>query len=69
MTALQILKLLKSTRNNARPALLWLNHERRDAAVHDGEIARGVDYGEAKMARTDPALHIIDETDGETLAA
>ena len=69
MNALQILNLLQSTRDKSTPALLWLNHDRRDAAVHDGEIAHRVDYCEAKMARTDPALQIIDATDGETLAA
>jgi hypothetical protein len=69
MTALQILNLLQSTRNSANCALLWLNHDRRKAAVHDGEIAHSVAYSEAMLARTDPALRIIDTTDGETLAA
>jgi hypothetical protein len=69
MTALQILNLLQSTRNSANCALLWLNHDRREAALHDGQIAHSVSYSEAMMARTDPALSIIDKTDGETLAA
>ena len=65
MNALSILNEMK--RNHR--ALLWLNAERREACIHDGEIARPVDYAEAKMARTDPAMRIIDTTDGETLAA
>ena len=69
MTALAIENLLFSTRDKNSPALLWVNHIRREAAVHDGEYAHVVEYNEAMMARSNPAFSIIDMTDGETLAA
>ena len=65
MTALQLLNELKSNPD----AILWLNKERNCAALHNGEIAVPVLYSEAKMARTDPSIRIIDNTDGETLSA
>ena len=64
MTALEILKAIKKNPHG----LLWLSEDRREAAYHDGEIAHPVDYSAARMARTDPALRIIDTTDGETLS-
>jgi hypothetical protein len=69
MTALQILNALKSDPSNA---ILWINHDRKDAAFHAGRgtvCCVPVAYDDAKMARTDPALNIIDTTDGETLSA
>ena len=69
MTALQILNLLKSTRDNASPAILWVHDGKRKAALHDGTITREVDYNEAVMARDDPALNIISRVDGECYAA
>ena len=69
MTTLDILNALKADRQNA---ILWLNHDRREAAFHAGGATAycvPVDYSDAKMARTDPALNIIDMTDGETLSA
>jgi hypothetical protein len=69
MTALQIINLLKSTRDSHNCALLWVNDDRRVAAVHDGEIARDVSYSEATIARTDPALNVISTVDGETFSA
>ena len=69
MTPLQILNLLQSTRDKHNCALLWVNHDRREAAVHDGNVAHPVAYNDAIVARTDPALNIISRVDGETLAA
>ena len=69
MNALEILNALKADPANA---MLWLSHDRREAAFHAGgatACCQPVDYSEAKMARTDPALNIIDMTDGETLTA
>jgi hypothetical protein len=66
MTALEILKALKSNPN----AMLWINSERHEAAYNDGEDDVGpVDYQSALLARSDPALGIIDKTDGETLSS
>jgi hypothetical protein len=72
MTPLQIITLLKATRDNSDPAVLWVNHARREAAVHPGNgetYCLPVAYSDAMIARTDPALDIISATDGETLAA
>jgi hypothetical protein len=69
MTALEIINLLKSTRDSHNCALLWVNDDRREAAVHDGEVAHAVDYNDAVIARTDPAMNIISRIDGETFAA
>ena len=69
MTALQILDALKRDPANA---MLWLNHNRREAAFHAGgavACCQPVNYSDAKVARTDPALRIVDTTDGETLTA
>ena len=69
MNALEILNAMKADPANA---ILWINHDRREAAFHAGGATahcQPVSYSEAKMARTDPALNIIDLTDGETLAA
>jgi ABC-type iron transport system FetAB ATPase subunit len=69
MTALEILKALKADRANA---ILWINHDRRQAAFHPGRsipVCQPVDYSEAMMARTDPALSVINQTDGEILSA
>lgn len=65
MNALEILNRMKSDRRT----MLWMNFDRRTACFHDGEYAHDVSFTEAKMARTDPALGLIDTTDGETLAA
>jgi hypothetical protein len=69
MTALEIENLLFSKRDKNSPALLWVNHVRREAAVHDGECTHVVDYNEAMMARSNPAFSIIHMTDGETIFA
>jgi ABC-type tungstate transport system permease subunit len=69
MTGLQILNALKADRANA---VLWINHDRREAAFHPGGAhvyAMPVAYNDAMIARTDPALNIIDRTDGETMSA
>lgn len=69
MTAIEILNALKADRHNA---MLWLNHDRREAAFHPGgsvTCCQPVAYADAMLARTDPALSIIDRTDGETLSA
>ena len=69
MTALEILNLLKSTRDAASPAILWVHDGHRRAAIHDGTIAHDVSYSEAVTARTDPALNIISRADGECYSA
>lgn len=69
MTALQILSALKADPLNA---VLWLNHDRRVAAFHAGgsvSHCQPVAYEDAMIARTDPALSIVSQADGETLAA
>lgn len=65
MTSLEILKGLKRNRDS----LLWINHDRYDAAYHDGDIATRVDYQSAMLARSDPSINIIDKTDGEILSS
>jgi len=72
MTTLQILNLLKSTRDSADPAIVWLNEARREAAVHPGggeACCIPVAYNEARCAITDPALFRVSDVDGETYAA
>ena len=72
MTSLEILALLKSTRERSSPAVLWIHHARRVAAVHPGggeACCVPVTYDAAKVAATDPALDIIDRTDGDVFAA
>lgn len=72
MTSLEILDLLKSTRDRVDPAVLWIDHENREAAVHPGggtTCCTPVDYKIAMIARTDPALNIVSTADGETLVA
>lgn len=72
MTALEIAKMLKATRDNRDPAILWINHERRSAAVHPGGFKScciPVAYNEAVVARSDPAFNIIERIDGEIYAA
>jgi len=72
MTALEIANMLKATRDKRNPAILWINHERRSAAVHPGggeACCIPVTYNDAVVARSDPAFSIIDRTDGEIYAA
>jgi hypothetical protein len=72
MTALEITIMLKNTRDERNPAILWINHERRSAAVHPGggeACCIQVTYNDAKVASADPAFNIIDQTDGEIYAA
>lgn len=70
MTALEIINKLKSARGDA---MLWIDHSRKEAALHPGyrhEYAVSVPYADAMMARTDPALDIIEKTqDGELITA
>jgi len=65
MTSLEILKGLKRNPN----CLLWINHDRYEAAYHDGNSGFPVDYQSALLARSDPSIFIIDKTDGETLSS
>lgn len=67
MTALEIMNAMKSDRN----CILWLNHERRDAAFHggNGQFAVPVTYNNAVLVRSDPSIQIIEKRDGEILQA
>ena len=65
MTALEILNAMKSDRNR----ILWINHERRDAAYHNGSFAVPVAFNDAVLVRSDPAIQIIEKRDGEILQA
>jgi hypothetical protein len=72
MTALEIANMLKDTRDKREPAILWINHERRSAAVHPGggeACCIPVTYNDAKVASTDPAFSIVEQIDGEIYAA
>ena len=70
MTALEIINKLKSARGDA---MLWIIYDRKEAALHPGyrhEYAVNVPFADAMMARTDPALDIIQKTqDGELFTA
>lgn len=69
MKVLQVLNSLKADRANA---VLWINHELREAAFHPGRgevYATAVDYNDAMMARTDPALNIEKHCGGELISA
>lgn len=69
MTALQLLNALKSDRANA---VLWIDHDRREAAFHPGRgevYATVIDYSNAMTARTDPALNIEKHSSGELISA
>ncbi|WP_323012930.1 hypothetical protein [Devosia sp.] len=65
MTALEILNAMKSDKN----CILWINHERREAAYHDGQYAVPVAFNNAVLVRSDPAIQIIEKRDGEILQA
>ena len=72
MTALDIINTLKQTRDRVDPAVLWIDHENREAAVHPGggtTCCTPIDYKVAMIVRTDPALNIVSAADGETLVA
>tara|TARA_R110000822_G_scaffold302666_1_gene427045 strand:+ start:525 stop:740 length:216 start_codon:yes stop_codon:yes gene_type:complete len=70
MTSLEIIKALKSARSDA---LLWINEDRKEAAFHgataDVSYAVTVDFNAALVAKSDPALGIVDTTDGTIYAA
>ena len=68
MTALEITKALKADRQNA---VLWINEDRKKAAFHSGVTSHAVTVGfkAAIIAKADPSIGIIDQTDGETYAA
>lgn len=65
MTALEILKGLKRNPD----CLLWINHDLEEAAYHNGDTAWLIDYQDAMLARSDPALSIIDKAEGEILSS
>lgn len=67
MTALEILNAMKASRD----CILWINHERRDAAFHPGNggFAIPVTFNNAVLVRSDPAIQIIEKRDGEILQA
>ena len=68
LTALTIIRTLKSDRNR----VLWINHERREAALSPAADSAcvPVDYSEAKIARTDTSLRVeCEQTDGEIISA
>ena len=68
MTALEITKALKAARKDA---LLWINEDRMEAAFHSGATSYAVTVGfnAALVAKGDPAIGIVDTTDGTTYAA
>ena len=65
MSALNIIRTLKADRNR----VLWINHERREAALSpdDNSVCTPVDYNDALIARTDTSLCIAGECDGEII--
>jgi hypothetical protein len=67
MTALEIIKHLQNNRRD----VLWLNDDRREAALRLISQSRciPVDFSEARVARTDTGLQIVEECDGEIVAA
>lgn len=67
MTALEILNAMKANHN----CILWINHERRDAAYHEcnGSTAIPVAFNDAVLVRSDPGIQIVEKRDGEILAA
>ena len=67
MTALLIIRTLKADRNRA----LWVNHERREAALSPGadSVCLPLDYNEACVARTDTNLNVNEISDGEIISA
>lgn len=67
MTALQIIRNLKADTRN----ILWINHERCEAAFmpHGVSCCTPVEFNDAKVARTDTNLRILEERDGEIIGA
>jgi len=67
MTALEIIKALKADRKNA---ILWINEDRKEAAFHGGAVSYAVtvDLNAALVAKGDPAIGVVDVTDGTTYA-
>ena len=67
MTALKIIRTLRSDRNRA----LWINHERREAALSpdNDSVCLPVDYNDACVARTDTNLSVHEISDGEIISA
>lgn len=65
MTALQMLNGLKSSHDH----ILWLNADRREAAYHgnDGSMCTPVDFNDACLVRSDPAIYVVEQRDGEVL--
>lgn len=65
MNALQIAQTLKKNKS----AVLWLNRDRKQAALHNGEYSQTVGFNDAVIARGDPSIISIEENDGEAFAA
>lgn len=67
MTSLEILNAMKSNHD----CILWINHERRDAAFHPGNggFAIPVTFNDAVLVRTDTSIQIVEKRDGEILQA
>jgi len=68
MTALTIIRTLQANKN----AILWLNRDRRQAALsgHDNSgVCAPVDFNEAIVAKTDTNLRLVEESDGEIYKA
>ena len=68
MTALTIIRTLMSNRKR----VLWVNHERREAALSPDadSVCLPLDYNEACVARTDTNLRVQNEVpDGEIISA
>ena len=65
MTALKIIRTLKADRNR----VLWISHERREAALSPDadSVCLPLDYEEARVARTDTNLGVVEQCDGEII--
>ena len=67
MTALQIIQHLRQHRRD----VLWLNDERREAGLHVARRGHAIplDYNEARVARTDTGLRLVEHLDGDLVVA
>jgi len=65
MSALDMLNGLKRFPSH----ILWLNANRREAAYHNGVIGVSVGFNDAVLVRSDPAIYVVEERDGEILSS
>ena len=70
MTALEIIQALK--KNRQEDAVLWINHDRRQACYADTTAPANVipvNYNDAVIARSDPEIVLVEHRDGEIYVA